>query len=270
VRWPGEPPQRRDRQDVADRVGPVPGAMPRVRPGTFGPPPAHVSSAVPWPSGTPAAPRSGTLATGPESADGGPVKAHGMEGRSMRKSHKEFARLYYDSALTHLQGVVLDVGCGSNPRMKAPSSSVKFCGIDIAGSRISSAKAIQPSPCRSHYGFMRTDASNLPFHHNSFDGVAISFALCAVSDIDQVCAEILRVAKPGAQVVVVEHIRSQLMVIAAMQRVQSMLRKARGLCCADRDPISNLSSAGFIITQSVKSPHLAPLHFILATVPREK
>jgi ubiquinone/menaquinone biosynthesis C-methylase UbiE len=188
----------------------------------------------------------------------------------LRKSHKEFARSHYDSAVGQLRGLVLDVGCGSNPRVKNPGSSAKFCGIDITGSRISRAKRAQQAPESAPYRFLQTDASNLPFPSDSFDGVAISFALCAVRDIGRVCAELRRVAKPGADIVIVEHVRSEVKIIAALQNVQTALRTARGLCRADRYPLSDLSAAGFTITKSVKSVHLAPLQFILATVPREK
>jgi ubiquinone/menaquinone biosynthesis C-methylase UbiE len=201
----------------------------------------------------------------------------------VRKSHKQFARSYYDPALGHLRGRVLDVGCGANPRLSDLGPDVRVCGIDITESRLARAKGARPGPDQSApdqpgpdqsgassvVSFVRTDAARLPFGSHSFDGIAISFALCAVGDIDAVCAELRRVAKPGAPVVVIEHVRAQVKFIVALQRVQTALRQVRGRCRADRDPLAHLAAAGFVVARSVKSVHLAPLQFIVATAPRE-
>jgi phosphatidylethanolamine/phosphatidyl-N-methylethanolamine N-methyltransferase len=53
------------------------------------------------------------------------------------------------------------------------------------------------------------DASQLEFPDNHFDAVIAAYLLTTVQDPYQVCREILRVVKPGGQILVINHTRSQ-------------------------------------------------------------
>jgi len=53
------------------------------------------------------------------------------------------------------------------------------------------------------------DATNLEFPDNHFDVVMAAFVITTVQDPHQVCREILRVVKPGGQIIAVNHTRSQ-------------------------------------------------------------
>lgn len=55
-----------------------------------------------------------------------------------------------------------------------------------------------------HLTFVQGDAMNLPFADETFDAVTISFGLRNVQDPKKALAEMFRVAKPGARLVVCE------------------------------------------------------------------
>jgi ubiquinone/menaquinone biosynthesis C-methylase UbiE len=185
----------------------------------------------------------------------------------LRKSHKRFGELHFDSLLPNLRGRVLDIGCGANPRWLRFNSSASVCGLDSSGSRIFTAKSsIQQADGR--YVLVRGEAESLPFHSACFDAITIAFTLCAVRDVDRACQEAYRVAKPGAQVLVVEHVRSKWLPAAVVQYIYSEFRaKLQRRCRADREPLDDLVAAGFHIVQNVRSRHLGPIEFIMASVP---
>jgi phosphatidylethanolamine/phosphatidyl-N-methylethanolamine N-methyltransferase len=52
------------------------------------------------------------------------------------------------------------------------------------------------------------DASQLEFPDNHFDAVMSAYVITTVQDPHKVCREILRVVKPGGQIIIINHTRS--------------------------------------------------------------
>jgi phosphatidylethanolamine/phosphatidyl-N-methylethanolamine N-methyltransferase len=61
----------------------------------------------------------------------------------------------------------------------------------------------------SSFEFHVMDAADLEFPDNHFDAVMSAYVITTVQDPHRVCREILRVVKPGGQIVVVNHTRGQ-------------------------------------------------------------
>ena len=83
-------------------------------------------------------------------------------------------------------------------------------GIYISSTMIEEAKkkaANLNSGSRFHLEVM--DATQLEFPDNHFDVVMAAFVITTVQDPHRVCREILRVVKPGGQIIAVNHTRSQ-------------------------------------------------------------
>jgi phosphatidylethanolamine/phosphatidyl-N-methylethanolamine N-methyltransferase len=53
------------------------------------------------------------------------------------------------------------------------------------------------------------DACNLEFPDNSFDAVMASYVITTVADPHKLCQEILRVLRPGGQIIAVQHSRGE-------------------------------------------------------------
>jgi phosphatidylethanolamine/phosphatidyl-N-methylethanolamine N-methyltransferase len=105
---------------------------------------------------------------------------------------------------------VLEIGVGPGSTLEFYPPRTDFVGIDISAAMIEEARkkaAHLNSGSRFHLKVM--DAASLEFPDNHFDVVMAAYVITTVQDPYKVCREILRVAKPGAQIIAVNHTRSQ-------------------------------------------------------------
>jgi phosphatidylethanolamine/phosphatidyl-N-methylethanolamine N-methyltransferase len=105
---------------------------------------------------------------------------------------------------------VLEIGVGPGSTLEYYPPRTEFVGIDISAPMIEEARkkaANLNSGSRFHLQVM--DATTLEFPDNHFDLVMAAYVITTVQDPYRVCREIHRVAKPGAQIIAVNHTRSQ-------------------------------------------------------------
>lgn len=105
---------------------------------------------------------------------------------------------------------VLEIGVGPGSTLEFYPPRTDFVGIDISAKMIEEARkkaANLNSGSRFHLQVM--DATHLDFPDNHFDVVLAAYVITTVQDPHKVCREIMRVAKPGAQIIAVNHTRSQ-------------------------------------------------------------
>ncbi len=109
-------------------------------------------------------------------------------------------RCWRKRALRGVQGNVLDVACGTGDM--AVSLVERGCtvtGIDLSEEMLSIAR--QKAPMVT---FMIADAEHLPFPDASFDAVTCAFGVRNFVHLEQGLNEMLRVLKPGGQLVIIE------------------------------------------------------------------
>ena len=109
-------------------------------------------------------------------------------------------RCWRKRALRGVQGNVLDVACGTGDM--AVSLVERGCtvtGIDLREEMLSIAR--QKAPMVT---FMIADAEHLPFPDASFDAVTCAFGVRNFVHLEQGLNEMLRVLKPGGQLVIIE------------------------------------------------------------------
>jgi ubiquinone/menaquinone biosynthesis C-methylase UbiE len=94
----------------------------------------------------------------------------------------------------------------------------------------------------------------LPFADAGFDTVPVTFALCTLPDERGALTEAFRVLRPGGRLIAIEHVRSPVRIVRAVQRVL--------------DPLSVRFAADHLIREPLD--HLADLGFEIETVPRAK
>lgn len=105
---------------------------------------------------------------------------------------------------------VLEIGVGPGSTLEYYPPRTDFVGIDISAPMIEEARkkaANLNSGSRFHLQVM--DATHLEFPDDHFDLVMAAYVITTVQDPQRVCREIHRVAKPGAQIIAVNHTRSQ-------------------------------------------------------------
>lgn len=102
---------------------------------------------------------------------------------------------------------VCDVGCGTGDdvlalaRLVAPTGHA--VGVDLSATMLAEARR-RSATAGIAVGFVRTDAQRLALADASFDGIRVERLLQHVPDPTAVLAELVRIAKPGARVVVWE------------------------------------------------------------------
>lgn len=105
---------------------------------------------------------------------------------------------------------ILEVGVGPGSTLEFYPPQTELVGIDISAPMIQKAreKAAKLNS-GSKFEFHVMDAANLEFPDNNFDVVMAAYVITTVQDPHRVCREMLRVAKPGGQIIVVNHTRGQ-------------------------------------------------------------
>ena len=105
---------------------------------------------------------------------------------------------------------ILEIGVGPGSTLEFYPPTSQVVGIDISASMIKEAhKKASRLNSGNRYEFHVMDALNLEFPDNSFDVVLAAYVITTVSDPVRVCREMLRVVKPGGQIIAINHSRCQ-------------------------------------------------------------
>ena len=95
---------------------------------------------------------------------------------------------------------ILDLAAGTG----SSSQPLAAAGANVIPADFSEGMLAAGRKARPHLAFTKADALNLAFSDGQFDLVTISFGLRNTADIDLALAQMLRVTKPGGQLVVCE------------------------------------------------------------------
>lgn len=114
------------------------------------------------------------------------------------------------SLLSDLEGDILEIGCGigSNFDFYAPGARVTAIEPYEPYRAYARQKAEALAGAGKRIDVVSASVLELPFADSSFDAVVSTLVFCSVSDPPTGLKEIFRVAKPGATVRFLEHVRS--------------------------------------------------------------
>jgi ubiquinone/menaquinone biosynthesis C-methylase UbiE len=119
-------------------------------------------------------------------------------------------------AASHARGRLLEIGIGSGASLAFYDAAVDVTGIDLSPGMLAHAERRLAALGRP--GSLRVmDAQQLDFPDHAFDSVAFNLVLCTVPDPSQALREAVRVARPGATMTFVEHVRSDRAWVAVPQ-----------------------------------------------------
>lgn len=156
-----------------------------------------------------------------------------------------------------VRGTVLDVACGTGenfPYLERAESVVAFdlspAMIEEAGRRV--------RQLRMDVALVVGDAQRMPFPDGEFDNVVSGFSTCTFPDHVAAFREMVRVTRPGGQILLVEHGRSSIGLIARRQdrNIERVLE--RSACRNNRDVLAEIAEAG-LTPSSVGTSHLGML-----------
>lgn len=164
-------------------------------------------------------------------------------------STKEVARIR-SHIIPAAHGRVLEVGIGAGFNLPFYSRAVQeLRGVDPSSELLRTADKLAKS-APFPVGLILGSAEKIPLESESFDTVVMTWCLCSIPDPGTALGEILRVLKPGGDLVFAEHgLAPEPKVRAWQNRLNSAWRVFAGGCNLNR-PIDRLiASAGFNVVQ---------------------
>ena len=121
-------------------------------------------------------------------------------------------------AINRLGGKVIDVGVGTGLELPMFGDSVRITGIDLSEPMLEIArKRVAEEQIANVDGLLVMDAMNLEFADASFDAAVVPYVLTTVPDPVKTLDEIVRVVRPGGEIVLVNHIGAETGFIGAVE-----------------------------------------------------
>ncbi|MBX9739128.1 MAG: class I SAM-dependent methyltransferase [Beijerinckiaceae bacterium] len=122
------------------------------------------------------------------------------------------------AAINRLSGRILDVGVGTGLELPMFSRELRITGIDLSDPMLEVARKRVASLGLDNVEDLRVmDAMQLTFPDASFDGIVAPYVLTVVPDPHKTLDEMLRVVKPGGEIVLVNHIGAESGPVAAVE-----------------------------------------------------
>lgn len=129
---------------------------------------------------------------------------------------------------------------------------MELTGIDISPKMLDRARQRADAlgrPVELRIG----DAQALAFPDASFDTVVVTLGLCSIPDGRRAVSEVRRVLRPGGRFLLLEHVRSPLPPVRAVQAVLDPLADRYQGDHLTREPLVHLRAEGFEIERLERS-----------------
>jgi ubiquinone/menaquinone biosynthesis C-methylase UbiE len=152
------------------------------------------------------------------------------------------------------RGETLEIAFGTGRNLPFYSPEVRLTGIELSPQMVELARERQARHERDAE-LVVGDAQALPFADDSFDSVVSTLTLCTIPDPQTAVNEAFRVLRPGGSFILLEHVRSPVRTVRAVQRALNPLTVRFEADHLLREPLEYLTEAGFEVAsvQRLKS-----------------
>jgi ubiquinone/menaquinone biosynthesis C-methylase UbiE len=140
-------------------------------------------------------------------------------------------------------GDVLDVACGSGENFEYLEKASSITALDLSSEMVEEARR-RRRQLGVDVGLLVADAQQMPFPDATFDHVISAFSSCTFPDHVAAFREMVRVAKPGGRILLVEHGRSSVGLIARRQNRNIERVYERSGCRNNRDVAAEIAESG--------------------------
>lgn len=114
---------------------------------------------------------------------------------------------------------VLEVGVGTGLSLPLYPPQVRVTGIDLSGEMLAKARArVAREGLRSVDALHEMDAEAMSFPGSSFDKVVAMYVMSVAARPARLLAELRRVCRPGGEIYIVNHVRSENRLIGAVEK----------------------------------------------------
>jgi ubiquinone/menaquinone biosynthesis C-methylase UbiE len=149
-------------------------------------------------------------------------------------------------ACSQATGQVLEIAAGSGRNLAFYAPGVRLTGIDLSPAMLEIAgrrAGDLATPVHLKVG----DAQDLPFPDASFDTLVCTLGLCSIPDDRRAVSEAARVLRPGGHLLLLEHVRSPLPLVGAIERLLDPLSVRLQADHLIREPLEHLKAEGLEI-----------------------
>lgn len=155
------------------------------------------------------------------------------------------------AALARVRGTVLEIGAGTGANFDDLPPDIHWIGLEPNKSSLPRLRR-NARAFSKDFRVIHSPAENIPLDDDSVDTVLSTFVLCSVDDPPQVLREVIRVLKPGGQLVFLEHVAAPRGTgTRFFQAAAKFLRGPRrsGDCDPVRDTLRTIEAAGFELVE---------------------
>lgn len=150
------------------------------------------------------------------------------------------------------EGDVLEVAAGTGRNLPHYPESVRLTAVELSSEMLVIARR-RAQDVGSDADLRLGDAQALEFPDESFDTVVITLGLCTIPDSRQAIREIRRVLRPDGRLLLLEHVRSPILPVRAVQRLLDPLTVRFMADHLARDPLDHLANEGFDVERVERS-----------------
>lgn len=147
-------------------------------------------------------------------------------------------------ACSQARGDILEIAVGTGRNLKHYPAGITLTGIELSEQMLVIARK-RAVEAKLDVDLRQGDAQALEFPDESFDTVVITLALCTIPNDRAAVREIKRVLRPGGKLILLEHVRSPIAPVRAVQRLLDPLTVHFEADHIVRDPLDYLAEEGF-------------------------
>jgi ubiquinone/menaquinone biosynthesis C-methylase UbiE len=141
---------------------------------------------------------------------------------------------------------VLEVGVGTGKNLPYYPQGANISAIDLTPGMLERAQK-KAEKLGVDVELKLGDVQKLDFPDNYFDSVVATFVFCSVPDARLGLKEVLRVVKPGGQVLLLDHVRSSLPVLGFLMDLLDPLTVRITGVHINRPTVQNVKESGLIV-----------------------
>lgn len=148
-----------------------------------------------------------------------------------------------EKAVRLAQGNVLEVGVGTGINLPLFSQDIAFTGIDLSFKMLQKARA-RAQALNMQVDLLQMDIQQLDFPDDTFDTVLATCVFCSVPDPVLGLQEVRRVCKREGQVVLLEHMRSEIPLLGLLMDILNPVVARTFGNNINRRTLDNIKKAG--------------------------
>jgi len=165
---------------------------------------------------------------------------------------------------------VLEIGVGTGLSFEYYPEGTKLVAFDYSDGMLKQCQGKIAETPGLDVNLIQMDAERMAFPNNYFDRVFAAYVLTVLANPKRAVEEILRISKPGAKVVLINHLRSDNPFLSLIEDIFHPIFAGIGLFTLDKDLLAILRSCG-IESFEIEPTSIFGLHYIVSfTVPKSR